>query len=56
MTSGAEVEADPDPMDYYDEYSEWLCNQSDLCICNGHMLVNHFESATRFDEFLEQRK
>ena len=48
---------DADPMDYYDEYSDWLlARAADLCICNGDDLVRHLESATRFDEFLEGRK
>lgn len=46
---------DADPMDYYDEYSEWLMNNV-YPICNGDDLVRHFEASTRFDEFLEQRK
>lgn len=49
---------DADPMDYYEEYSEWLMSgrNSDLMICNGDSLVRHLESATRFDEFMEWRK
>lgn len=48
---------DLDPMDFYEEYSEWLMGRSaELCICNGDDLVRHIESATYFDEFLEQRK
>lgn len=44
----------PEPDDFYEQYSEWLCQQADLHICNGHDLVRHYESATRFDEFLER--
>ena len=45
---------DADPMDYYEEYSEWLCN-NELC-WNGNRLVELLESAHRFDEFLEWHK
>lgn len=49
-------EFDYSPMDFYEEYSEWLCTKSGLLIGNGKMLVDHIESATMFDEFMEQRK
>lgn len=45
----------PEPDDYYEQYSEWLCAQADLHICNGDDLIRHFEAATRFDEFLAGR-
>ena len=48
-------DVDADPMDYYEEYSEWLLANVPY-ICNGDDLVRHLESATRFDEFLEGRK
>ena len=43
-----------DPSDHYDEYMDWLMENVEL-ICNGDDLVRHFESATRFDEFLESK-
>ena len=47
-----------DPMDYYEEYSEWLMQKdraADLMICNGHDLVRHLEAGTGFDEFLADK-
>ena len=43
-----------DPFDHYEEYSDWLMKR--YPICNGDDLVLHFEAATGFDEFLEERK
>ena len=44
-----------DPMDHYEEYSEWLMQNVEL-ICNGDDLVRHFEAGTRFEEFLKEKK
>ena len=44
-----------EPLDHYDEYMDWLMANVEM-ICNGDDLVRHFEAATRFDEFLSERK
>lgn len=41
-----------DPMDYYDEYMEWLMANAETGICNGDDLIRHFEAGTGFEEFL----
>ena len=48
--------ANAEPMEYYEEYCDYLMGQTDLLICNGDDLVRHFESSTYFEEFLEWRK
>lgn len=51
-----EDEMENDPVDQYEEYSEWLCGQSHLMICNGDDLIRHFEAGTGFDEFMRGEK
>jgi len=35
-----------------DAYAEFIMQQDDLLICNGHMLLAATESLVMFDEFL----
>lgn len=51
ITRLREANADADPMDYYEEYSEWLMRNE--MVWNGDRLIELFEDAHRFDEFLE---
>ncbi len=47
--------ANADPMDYYDEFNEWLM-QNMPYICNGDDLLRHFEDGDKFEQFLRARK
>lgn len=47
---------DADPMDYYEEYSEWLMKVEPERIWNSDCLVRMLDCAHRFEEFLETRK
>jgi len=53
------IDADPvnlidaDPLDYYEEYSEWLIRRFDCC--NGKQMLEYFEDATDFEIFLTER-
>ena len=44
-----------DPMDYYEEYSEWLMKNFPERIYNGDSLLVLFEGAIGFEEFMEER-
>ena len=44
---------DYDPMDFYEEYSEWLCRHCD--VHNKDQLIEKFEDGYMFDVFLEYR-
>lgn len=44
---------DADPMDYYEEYSEWL--MANEPVWNGARLIDLLENCHRFDEFLAER-
>jgi hypothetical protein len=46
--------ANADPMDYYDEFNEWLMKNV-FPICNGDDLVRAFEDGDKFEEFLRSR-
>jgi len=45
----------PDPMDYYEEYSDWLMKNISP-ICNGDDLVRHLEAGTGFEDFLKEKE
>ena len=45
-----------DPMDYYEEYSEWLMRNFPEKIHNGDSLLSLFEGEVGFEEFLEERE
>lgn len=32
-------------------YAEWLCNQPEAMICNGHMLTKRMEQQWGYEEF-----
>ena len=44
-----------DPMDYYEEYSEWLMRNYPEHIHNGDSLVLALEDGFGFEEFLRWR-
>lgn len=44
---------DYDPMDYYEEFSEWLIKYK--LVANKDDLVEKFEDGFTFEEFLEYR-
>jgi hypothetical protein len=45
-----------DPIDYYEEYNEWLMKNFPERIFNGDSLLNLFEGAVGFDEFLDEKR
>ena len=48
---------DLDPMDFYDSYSAWLMSHAAVFgIHNGEDLIQRFEDAEGFEEFLSERK
>ncbi len=48
--------ANADPMDYYDEFNEWLMKNYAESIFNSDGLVRHFEDGDKFEKFLRGRK
>jgi hypothetical protein len=46
---------DLDPMDFYDEFNDWLMNESGLMIGNGHMLTEAFEKEANFQDFIREK-
>ena len=47
--------ANADPMDYYDEFNEWIMKNC-YPIANGDDLLRNFEDGNKFEEFLRSRK
>ena len=45
---------EPDPWDYYEEYSEWLMKNYPIECYNSDALVGMLEDAMYFDDFLEE--
>lgn len=47
------VNDDVEPMDFYEEYFEWIMNKSD----GGwkDLYISRFEDAWRFEDFIEER-
>lgn len=53
---GVSAEESDDPMDYYEEYSEWLIRHYPERIHNRDSLVAALEDGYGFEEFLQWRK
>jgi hypothetical protein len=49
-----EIDID-DPMNFYDEFNEWLQAQPELRIGNGDMLIKAFENPANYHRFLEEK-
>ena len=48
---------DLEPMNFYNEYSEWLVNKPGELICNGDDLIRHFErNENAFERFLDEKE
>lgn len=41
---------------HYTNYAEFLMAQPELMICNGERLLEHMESLTHWDEYIERTK
>ena len=48
--------ANADPMDYYDDFNDWLMKNYAEMIFNSDSLVRLFEDGDKFEEFLRDRK
>lgn len=42
-----------DPMDYYDEFSDWIMKTE--IVCNGDQLIGFLEDDAMFSRFLESK-